>query len=94
MGKFAARQIERDLRNQGREVFSYLDKGSMATIGRSKAVADFGRLHFSGYPAWLAWSLIHVFFLIGFTNRFLVMAEWTFAYFLFKRSARLITEKH
>jgi NADH dehydrogenase len=94
MGRFAAEQIARDLKRKPREPFRYLNKGSLATIGRSKAVADFGKLHFSGYLAWLAWSLIHVFFLIGFTNRFLVMAEWTFAYFLFKRSARLITAQH
>jgi NADH dehydrogenase len=93
MGRFAARQIARDLKGQTREPFRYLDKGSLATIGRSKAVADFGKVHISGFLAWLAWSLIHVFFLIGFTNRFLVMAEWTFAYFLFKRSARLITDQ-
>jgi NADH:ubiquinone reductase (H+-translocating) len=94
MGKFAAEQLARDLRGKPRVHFRYLDKGSLATIGRSKAVADFGKLHISGYLAWLAWSLIHVFFLIGFSNRFLVMAEWTFAYFLFKRSARLITAQH
>jgi NADH dehydrogenase len=94
MGKFAARQVRRALQNEPREHFKYLDKGSLATIGRSKAVADIGKLHFSGLLAWMAWSLIHVFFLIGFSNRFLVMAEWTFAYFLFKRSARLITEQH
>jgi NADH:ubiquinone reductase (H+-translocating) len=94
MGKFAARQIGRSLKDKPREEFKYLDKGSLATIGRSKAVADIGKLHFSGFLAWLAWSLIHVLFLIGFSNRFLVMAEWTFAYFLFKRSARLITDQH
>jgi NADH dehydrogenase len=92
MGKFAARQIRREIEGKSREEFKYLDKGSLATIGRSKAVADIGKLHFSGFLAWLAWSLIHIFFLIGFSNRFLVMAEWTFAYFLFKRSARLITD--
>ncbi len=91
MGRFVAHQLARDLKGKPREPFRYLNKGSLATIGRSKAVADFGKLHISGYFAWLAWSLIHVFFLIGFTNRFLVMAEWTFAYLLFKRSARLIT---
>jgi NADH:ubiquinone reductase (H+-translocating) len=91
MGKFAARAIRRSLENQPREEFHYLDKGTLATIGRSKAVADFGRLHFSGYFAWLAWLFIHLFFLIGFRNRFLVMVEWAWAYTSYNHSARLIT---
>src|SRR6185437_7987595 len=76
MGKFAGRQIRRSLNGEPREQFRYLDKGSLATIGRSRAVADFGKLHISGYFAWLSWLFIHLFFLIGFRNRILVMAEW------------------
>jgi NADH dehydrogenase len=92
MGKFAGRQIKRSLNREPREVFRYLDKGSLATIGRSRAVADFGRLHISGYFAWLSWLFIHLFFLIGFRNRILVMAEWAWAYITYNHSARLITE--
>ena len=62
----------------------------MATIGRDAAVVDLGRLRFWGYPAWLLWCFIHILWLIGFRNRFLVMIEWAWAYFRFERSARLI----
>jgi NADH dehydrogenase len=70
-----------------------LDKGSLATIGRSKAVGDLPGLHVSGIIAWLMWLGIHIFFLIGFRNRFFVMMEWAWAYFTFNRGARLITDK-
>jgi NADH:ubiquinone reductase (H+-translocating) len=92
MGKFAARQIKRSLAGKPRETFEYLDKGSLATIGRSHAVADFGKIHISGYFAWLAWLFIHLLFLIGFRNRFFVMTEWAWAYLTYNHSARLITE--
>jgi NADH:ubiquinone reductase (H+-translocating) len=92
MGKFVARQIKRSIEGKPRETFHYLDKGTLATIGRSRAVADLGKLHFSGYLAWLAWLFIHLFFLIGFRNRFLVMAEWAWAYITYNSGARLITE--
>jgi NADH:ubiquinone reductase (H+-translocating) len=93
MGKYAAAMIKADLRREPRRTFHYLDKGSLATIGRSKAVAMIGRLHFSGFPAWLAWLFIHLFFLIGYRNRFFVMLEWAFTYFSYQRAARLITSK-
>ncbi len=92
MGKFAARQIKRSVAGKPREEFEYLDKGSLATIGRSRAVADFGKIHISGYFAWLAWLFIHLLFLIGFRNRFFVMTEWAWAYLTYNHSARLITE--
>lgn len=92
MGKFAARQVQRSLEGKPREPFVYWDKGSLATIGRSRAVADLGRLHFSGYFAWLAWLFVHLFFLIGFRNRFLVISEWAWAYLTYNQGARLITE--
>jgi len=92
MGKFAARQIKRTLKGKSREEFHYVDKGTLATIGRSKAVADLGKLHFSGYFAWLAWLFIHLLFLIGFRNRFMVMAEWAWDYITYNHSARLITD--
>jgi NADH dehydrogenase len=92
MGKFAARQIKRTVAGKPRERFEYLDKGSLATIGRSRAVADLGKLHISGYFAWLAWLFIHLLFLIGFRNRLFVMIEWAWAYLTYNHSARLITD--
>jgi NADH dehydrogenase len=92
MGKFAARQIKRTVAGKPRETFEYLDKGSLATIGRSRAVADLGKLHISGYFAWLAWLFIHLLFLIGFRNRLFVMIEWAWAYLTYNHSARLITD--
>jgi NADH dehydrogenase len=93
MGKFAARQIKRSLEGKPHEHFEYWDKGSLATIGRSRAVADFpGKIHISGYFAWLSWLFVHLFFLIGFRNRFFVMIEWAWAYITYNHSARLITE--
>lgn len=90
MGLYAAGVIIR--RNLGREVkpFVYVDKGSLATIGRKKAVADFGRITFSGLPAWLLWMAVHVLFLIGFRNRLAVLIEWAYAYIAYQRSARVI----
>jgi NADH dehydrogenase len=92
MGKFAARQIRRSLANRPREEFHYKDKGTLATIGRSKAVGAIGKLHISGYLAWLAWLFVHLLFLIGFRNRFMVMAEWAWDYITYNHSARLITD--
>ena len=92
MGKFAARQIKRSLKGKPREHFEYLDKGSLATIGRSHAIADFpGKIHISGYLAWLSWLFVHLFFLIGFRNRFFVLIEWAWAYITYNHGARLIT---
>jgi len=68
-----------------------LDKGSMATIGRNKAVADLNFVHFSGLPAWVVWLFVHVLFLVGFRNRFAVLFQWAWAYFTFNKGARLIT---
>lgn len=90
-GLHAAKNVERALRGEPRLAFRYHDKGSLATIGRAAAIADFGRLKMSGFTAWLAWFLVHVFFLIGFRNRFLVMFEWAWSYLTFERGARLIT---
>jgi len=74
-----------------RPPFKYWDKGTMATIGRSAAVAMVGNLKFSGLPAWLAWLCVHLIFLIGFRNRIAVLIQWAYSYFAYKRSARLIT---
>jgi len=91
MGEATARNILRDLKGKPPKDFEYLDKGTMATIGRSKAIADVKGLHFSGLIAWLMWLFLHVFFLIGFRNRIYVMMEWFWAYLSRERSARLIT---
>jgi NADH dehydrogenase len=71
--------------------FRYRDKGTMATIGRAAAVAVIGPLRLSGLPAWLAWLFVHIMFLIGFRNRFLVLFQWAWAYVSWQRGARLIT---
>jgi NADH:quinone reductase (non-electrogenic) len=90
-GRYVARQIRADLANEPRKNFHYVDKGSLATIGRAAAVAQFGKLHISGFMAWLSWLFIHIFFLIGFRNRVLVMFQWAWSYLTYQRSARLIT---
>jgi NADH:ubiquinone reductase (H+-translocating) len=91
-GKYVAKLITNKLHGRPAPApFRYLDKGSLATIGRASAVADFGKLRLSGFFAWMAWSLIHVMFLIGFRNRFLVMFQWAWQYLTFQRGARLIT---
>jgi NADH dehydrogenase len=90
-GKWVARQIAADLAGNPRASFHYDDKGSLATIGRAAAVADFGKVHISGFLAWLSWLFIHIFFLIGFRNRIIVMIQWAWSYFTYDRSARLIT---
>jgi NADH dehydrogenase len=90
-GKWVGRQIAADLAGNPRKPFHYFDKGSLATIGRAAAIAQFGKLHISGFLAWLSWLFIHIMFLIGFRNRVLVMIQWAWSYITFKRGARLIT---
>ncbi len=90
-GDWVAETIARDLEHQPRRNFTYHDKGSLATIGRAAAVAQFGKFELSGYFAWLAWLFVHIFFLIGFRNRLLVMIQWAWSYLTYERGARLIT---
>lgn len=90
-GKWAAKNIRRDLGGEARTDFSYWNKGDLATIGRSAAVANFGKIHISGFLAWLSWLFVHIFFLIGFRNRIIVLISWAWSYFTFQRGARLIT---
>jgi NADH dehydrogenase len=90
-GDWVAETIARDLENQPRRNFRYHDKGSLATIGRAAAVAQFGKFEVSGYFAWLAWLFVHILFLIGFRNRVLVMIQWAWSYLTYERGARLIT---
>ncbi len=92
MGRLAAQNILNDMSGTARQTFNYNDKGSMATIGRSAAIAEIGKIRLSGFPAWMAWLLVHIWFLIGFRNRFTVMFNWAWSYFTYERGARLITE--
>jgi NADH dehydrogenase len=102
MGEHAAKLIEQELRDRERsaakgsalrerEAFAYWDKGTMATIGRSKAVAQVGKFHFSGYPAWVAWLFVHLVFLVGFRNKISVFMQWVYSYLTYRRGARIIT---
>jgi NADH dehydrogenase len=100
-GRFVAKLIRRRMELAGasaaeresapRVAFHYFDKGSLATIGRAAAVAQFGKIHISGFMAWLAWLFVHILFLIGFRNRVLVFIQWAWSYFTYERGARLIT---
>jgi NADH dehydrogenase len=90
MGRLAARNVIRSLKNEKTLPFEYKDYGQLATIGRNAAVAMLGRLHFSGYPAWLLWLLAHVYFLINFRNRLTVLIDWAWAYWTFARAARIV----
>jgi NADH:quinone reductase (non-electrogenic) len=90
-GRYAAKAILASLAHKPRKPFRYVDKGSLATIGRAAAVAEIGKWHLSGFLAWAAWCLIHVVFLIGFRNRVLVMMEWGWLYLFHDRGSRLIT---
>ncbi len=90
-GRHAARNVLAMIEGRQPERFRYLDKGSIATIGRNKAVADLHFIHLSGLPAWLAWLFVHIIYLIGFRNRLLVLIQWAWAYLTFDKGARLIT---
>jgi len=103
-GRFVARLIRHNIEGapllaafarsgdfRSHPVFHYWDKGSLATIGRAAAVAQFGKIHISGFVAWLAWLFIHILFLIGFRNRLLVFIQWAWSYVTYERGARLIT---
>jgi NADH dehydrogenase len=90
-GRHAARNVLAMIDDRKPQRFWYWNKGSMATIGRNKAVADLNFLHLSGLPAWLVWLFVHVIFLVGFRNRLAVLFQWAWAYLTFNKGARLIT---
>jgi len=90
-GRAVAKSIARLLAEKGTVSFKYVDKGSMATIGRSRAVAMLGRSHLTGLVAWLSWLVVHIWYLIGFKNRLVVMIVWAWSYVTYRRGARLIT---
>jgi NADH dehydrogenase len=89
-GRHFARMIEADLSGKPRVPFAYVDKGIMATIGRNKAVLESGTWKMGGLFAWLAWLVVHIYFLTGFRNRFFVVLSWAWSYFTYRRGARLI----
>jgi NADH dehydrogenase len=91
MGRHVARAILAAIERKEGPPFAYRDYGNLATIGRKAAVADFGRFHLTGFPAWLVWSLAHIWFLIGFRNRLAVFLDWAWAYVTYDRGARIIT---
>jgi NADH dehydrogenase len=91
-GAFVAKSIIRDTRRQPRKKFHYFNKGDLATIGRSRAIADFGRVKFAGRLAWYLWLFVHIMYLVGFRNRLVVFIEWAYAYFTYQAGVRLITD--
>lgn len=92
-GKFIGKLIRRELDGKSRRPFRYRDRGSMATIGHNKAIAQMGRLRLKGYLAWVAWVFVHIYYLSGFRNRVFVMLQWAWAYFSHRRSSRVIIDK-
>ncbi len=89
-GDWAARNLLADVKGKPRRPFRYLDKGSLATVGRKRAVGEYKGLRFEGTMAWLIWIFVHVYYLIGFKNKFFVFWQWVWSYLTFKRGARLI----
>lgn len=93
-GRFVAETIRRRLKGEtARKAFHYVDKGNLATVGRSFAIADLGLVKLSGFIAWVTWLVVHIFYLIGFRNRVIVMIQWAWAYLTYQRGARLIQEE-
>ena len=92
-GRYLARLIRGDVAGQPRAPFHFVDKGQMATIGRSRAIVEIGRLKLAGFPAWLIWLVVHIYYLTGFKNRLLVVLQWAWSYLSFRRGARLIVNK-
>ncbi len=92
MGKLSALNVLNSVQGKATKPFRYTDVGMLATIGRNSAVAVLGRLHMSGYPAWLLWLLAHIYFLIGFRNRVVVLIDWAVAYWTYDRNARIVVQ--
>ncbi|MEO0852975.1 MAG: NAD(P)/FAD-dependent oxidoreductase, partial [Cyanobacteria bacterium J06648_11] len=90
-GRYVAQLVMGRLQGQSTPPFRYVDQGSLAVIGRNAAVADLGKLKFSGLPAWFIWTFVHIYYLVEFDNKLLVLMQWGWNYFTRKRGARLIT---
>ena len=93
-GRHFAKVIRAELNSKPRPEFQYFDKGQMATIGRSRAIAETGTMKLTGFSAWLAWLVVHIYFLTGFRNRLFVIMSWAWSFLTFRRGARLILAKH
>ncbi|HSQ84831.1 MAG TPA: quinol oxidase, partial [Desulfobacterales bacterium] len=89
-GRFIAKNILKELDGNPREKFHYIDKGQLATIGRNKAVLEIGRLKLGGFLAWMIWLFVHIYYLIGFKNKFVVLFQWASSYLTYQKGARLI----
>lgn len=92
-GMYLAKTIKGDLAGKPRQPFHFIDKGQMATIGRSRAIVEIGRFKFAGFMAWMVWLVVHIYYLTGFQNRLLVVFQWAWSYLTFRRGARLIVPK-
>ena len=92
-GRYIARAIRNELRDKARSDFRFVDKGQMATIGRSRAIVEIGKIKLSGWIAWMTWLMVHIYFLTGFKNRLVVVLQWAWSYITFRRGARLIVDK-
>jgi len=92
-GRYAGRLVARRLRGEPQGPFRYRDKGNLATIGRAKAVADVHAIRVAGFPAWIVWLVVHLFYLIGFENRLLVVVRWSISFVTRGRGARLIDSR-
>jgi len=91
-GRYVGETIITDQKGEARRPFHFVDKGQMATIGRSRAITEIGRLKFTGFAAWLVWLAVHIYYLTGFRNRLLVVLQWAWSYLTFGRGARLIVK--
>jgi NADH:quinone reductase (non-electrogenic) len=91
-GRYVGETILAEQKGEARRPFHFVDKGQMATIGRSRAITEIGRLKFSGFPAWLVWLAVHIYYLTGFRNRMFVVLQWAWSYLTFGRGARLIVK--
>ena len=93
-GKNLGRNLINQRKNKPLSVFLYKDKGTMATIGRNKAVADIGKLHVTGFFAWVIWMTVHLMFLMGFRNKVIVFINWVYSYFTYERGTRILLKRH
>ena len=92
-GRFAANTILNDLAQKTRSPFKFTDRGQMATIGRSSAIVEVGKLKFAGLFAWITWLVVHIYFLVGFKNRLMVVFSWGWSFLTFRKGARLIVDR-
>lgn len=92
-GRFIAKNILREMSGKPRKKFYYINKGQLSTIGRNKAVLEIGHVKLGGFWAWIIWLFIHIYYLIGFKNKFMVFVQWAFSYLSYRKGARLVVDK-